>query len=424
MDNINHSNSLNVFFLGKLNSLEEFRAQRDDLMRRFEDQEQAMATQEKKHKREIYEIERKFIISKDQLKKDMEARLLQLSSDFHDATEVRIAATTHRVIRENIAVNNELDRLLESQHRLHNENCTIKKRDTTLKQQAELHETEKKKALAKVKLQLNIIKRLTRDYNFLNDQLAKYKNYELEVYKIKNEMRALTSTIQQLEYQKKILEQNVHHVRCDRASIQTDFLYVRDENERLNEILMEAVSFIKEALTVRSESDHSLKATKRENLLNSLFTLLSKAKDQKIRRPSTETIDTFDATYARGDLGFVPKPVELRSFIPTTRNMESQTAESFEEYLKFGLISSPKLIYTESGSSEEIQDVEEEEEVVVEEERDSILFFDESEIIEEESDQSKDFDIFLEDHPEHDETLMSIVSNTERSEIAQPSKEN
>ncbi|KAG5872369.1 hypothetical protein JTB14_009904 [Gonioctena quinquepunctata] len=387
--------SENKLLEGKLNSLEEFRTQRDDLMNKFETQENLLETQEKRHKRQLYEIERKFIISKDQLKRDMEARLLQLSTDFHDATELRIAATTHRVIRENITVNNELDVLLANQQRLYNENTSIKKRDTNLRQQCELLETEKNKALGKVRVQLKVIQRLTEDHKFMNQQMDKYKKYEMEVLNNRGETKTLIDTIRQLEFKMKLLEQNLHNVRCDRTSIQTDFLYLKEEKDRLSEILMEAVSCIKEALTVRTESDQSLKASKRENLLNSLLTLLNRAKEEKIRRPSLETVDLLEATYTLGDLGFVPKPVELRTIVPTKRHMDSQTGASFEEYLLYGKIASAKQLYTEG--SEEITEEETEvgtEENVEEEERESVIFFDENEVPEEESNASKEIDIF------------------------------
>lgn len=317
---------------GKLNSLEEFRVQRDELMKKFEEQEIAMEEQEKRHKNELYEIERKFIIGKDKLKKDMEARLLQLSSEFQDATELRIAATTHRVIRENIAINNELDTMLITHDTLHNENTKIKIKDKNLKLQCELYETEKKKALAKVSVQMKIIKRLTQEHQDIQQKLAKHTNLAKDNYNLSSKLQKSNQEISNLSHKIRVLEQNIHALRCKEATAKTDIINLQDENDRLNIILSKAVSAIKDVLEVKI-SDQTLQISKRESLLAQLFIILSESKQKNLRRASIETIESISATYKRGDLGFVPKSISIRPSIPTLRHIEAQVGPSFEEFL-------------------------------------------------------------------------------------------
>ncbi|RZB38636.1 hypothetical protein BDFB_007199 [Asbolus verrucosus] len=364
---------------GKLNSLEEFRIQRDELMKKFEDQENQMEEQEKRHKNELYEIERKFIIGKDKLKKDMEARLLQLSSEFQEATELRIAATTHRVIRENIAINNELDAMLITHEKLHGENAEMKARDKALKQEAELHETEKKKALAKVRVQLKVIERLTKEHGEMSQRLAKYQTIEQEMHDLNVELQNTKQTVVGLNHQIRILEQNLHAVRCRETSMHTELNNVQDDNERLTMILTDAVFSIKEVLEMKSKiTDEALRASKRESLLTQLFVLLSEAEKKKVRKPSLETVGSLSATYERGDLGFVPKSAVRRPSIPTLRHIEAQTGQSFEEFLAIAksedMIQKPEetVFSVEESKGSEKTETEEESDVFFDEEEDMV----------------------------------------------------
>ncbi|CAH1373387.1 hypothetical protein MTP99_014789 [Tenebrio molitor] len=380
---------------GKLNSLEEFRIQRDELMKKFEDQENAMEEQEKRHKNELYEIERKFIIGKDKLKKDMEARLLQLSAEFQDATELRIAATTHRVIRENIAINNELDVMLITHDRLHTENAEMKERDRILRQEAELHEAEKKKALAKVRVQLKIIERLTKEHEEMTQKLSKYQTIEQEMHEMSSELQKTKQSVLCLNHQIRILEQNVHALKCKETSLQTELNNVQDDNDRLTMILAQAVFSIKEVLEVQSKiSDEALRVSKRESLLTQLFILLSEAEKKKARKPSLETIGSLSATYERGDLGFVPKSATRRSTIPTIRHIEAQTGPSFEEFLAIGK-SDDVIQKTETSFVSSEEESRGSEGTYVEEESD--VFFDEEEDTMEDSLDFDDTESFEDD---------------------------
>lgn len=112
---------------GKLNYLEEFRLQHDDLMAKFDQQDRNLKEQEQRHKDTLYELETKQIREKVLLKNQLEGRLLELSNEFTQANQIRTAAHVHRLVRENIAINNEIKQLLFTVERMTDENKKFEK---------------------------------------------------------------------------------------------------------------------------------------------------------------------------------------------------------------------------------------------------------------------------------------------------------
>ncbi|KDR17225.1 cilia- and flagella-associated protein 157-like isoform X2 [Zootermopsis nevadensis] len=262
---------------GKLNSLEEFRLQRDDLLKKFKVQEQDMAEQELRHKQTLYEVERKFIIGKDKLKKEMEAKLLQLSIDFQDATRVRIAATTHRTVRENIAVNNELQKMLETQRNLRKENKIMKERDRKLSLEVKLCEEGRDIVLAKNMAQHKLINRLTMEYDDMARNIGELQNSAQHAVELERQTRDMTRLLDEAMKQITLLEENQQATEQEKNETLSKLLQSNMETFRLQNILHAAVKSVKEALKVQTQpsSDEALNLSHRENLLGNLLQLLN-----------------------------------------------------------------------------------------------------------------------------------------------------
>ncbi|KAJ8723111.1 hypothetical protein PYW08_003023 [Mythimna loreyi] len=301
--------SENKLLAGKLNTLEEFRAIRDDLMRKFENQEQEFKDQEMKYKRLIYDTEKKFIVSKDNLKKEMEARLLQLAQDFQDATELRVAASTHRVIRENITINNELESVLSTQRKLSEQNEHFKESMKAARVSQELAEEERDKAISKSIVQLKVIEQLTAAYEAVKKEkcLFERKSYDFEVLQAKIER--LTNDNNNMSQQVRVLEQNLHARLSDQNKAVVDAAKMTKERDKLRKILKEAAFAIQAALKLDEwASMHDTREVMdRHVLLSHLLEIISQFRELE-HSESLGTIGSFSKVYEEGDLGFVPKP--------------------------------------------------------------------------------------------------------------------
>ncbi|KOB69317.1 Uncharacterized protein OBRU01_17035, partial [Operophtera brumata] len=308
--------SENKLLAGKLNTLEEFRAIRDDLMRKFENQEQAFKDQEMKYKRIIYDAEKKFIIGKDKLKKEMEGRLLQLAQDFQDATELRIAASTHRVIRENIAINNELDSILATQAKLAEQNEKFKESEKGARVAMELAEEERDKAINKNIVQLKVIDQLTTAFQDIKKKKALFdkRNFDLDTLNCK--LQKLSKENESLSLNVRILEQNLHARMCEQNKSTIESSKVTQESVKLKKILKEAAIAIQAALKLDNwaTTDPTREIMDRQALLSGLLEIVTKYREIQ-RAESMDTIASFGKVYEEGDLGFVPKPIAKK---PTT----------------------------------------------------------------------------------------------------------
>lgn len=119
---------------GKLNYLEEFRLQHDDLMAKFDQQEKNLKEQEQRHKDTLYELEHKQIKQKVHLKNQLEQRLFELSNEFTRTNQIRMAAHVQRMTRENIALNNEIERQLHSVDEMRTKNKSLIAQNKQLRQ--------------------------------------------------------------------------------------------------------------------------------------------------------------------------------------------------------------------------------------------------------------------------------------------------
>lgn len=321
---------------GKLNALEEFRIHRDELMKKFVDQEKAIEEQEIRHKRTLYEAEKMYIMSKDTIKKDMEKRIIELAKDFQKANEIRIAATTHRIIRENIAINNEMHKLQEIIERLTHENEDFKLKNRSLKQNCDLYTTERNMALGKSKIHRGVIDQLKTKYTKLYTDVQDFKSEVDGARQKEKELYASKKEIENLSYKIRVLEQNLHATQCETFAAKKMLNDADNKAKQLRSILFESVEAIEQSLKVSlTEADESEKYSKRESLLYYLLRLINEGHKEIIRCESTDTIESVKAAYIRGDLGFVPKLTPSGKRVALKLNTDTQIGKSLEDMQKF-----------------------------------------------------------------------------------------
>lgn len=296
---------------GKLNSMEEFRLQRDELLAKFDCQETEIKEQNKKHKDKLYELEIKFMADKFRLKKEVERRLLELSIDFRKYNEVKVASHTQRMVRENISLNNEMDRMMYTQSRLQWENREMKLRDQIAADENSVDQTEKDRLIKTCRTQLDIIEQLTTKYEELVAKNCKMEGFKRKFHTTEKNFNECQKMVGNLLSKVALLEQNLQSTKSDRFN-----LAMRLEQEKMlfNKVfeIVKKIRFTIDSVVsgqqgpYEDDDDPDFYEAQRENLIQELLLLVNEFDSRVTHKPSLPSITSVQEIYQQGDFGMVP----------------------------------------------------------------------------------------------------------------------
>ncbi|XP_068143057.1 cilia- and flagella-associated protein 157 [Drosophila tropicalis] len=320
---------------GKLNSLDEFRIQRDVLLAKFDSQEADLKEKEKEQKEALYNMEQKAVVEKDALKKEVEQKLLQVSEDFTRSSEIRNAGYTRRLIRENIALQREIDSLVTAHIKLQQQISSQMEKHKEIEEQYSALEQIKNELVHNSVTKIKIIEALTKNYEKLKakyvENLRFRKAYESqqqtdqsEQLKQKNAAAKLENLTKQIEIRtlenKHLVVINEHNERellrlwsfVHQIKITVRDAIIAEQSatlfpQRLIDAKVDPPEVIQE---VQEDAKAFCKLT-RMDLLSKLMDLVSSHSEEM---PRTASIGgTSMALYAPGKMGFMPQQSKAAS---------------------------------------------------------------------------------------------------------------
>lgn len=318
--------SENMMLGGKLASLEEFKVQREELIAKMNNLEQELMEQERLHKEDVYNLERKQVIDKDRLKKEMIQRVNQVAAEFRKISNRQMADTTKRTIRENVTINVQLTKMSDKTMELIEDNDGLKERERRQRQMIEILEANEKVLTTKNLANQKLIRQLTEKCRAQEQQLLEFESRKEQYRLLEAELDLLRQQLDNTRMETMMLSQeneDLERQLKDGRSGLEDRLKLR---LRLEGVIIDAVQALQSVIHDSVAEDCSDSpadiGVKRSAAIENLLRLLNSSLELEKRRAASEhgpdehragSADQL-GRYQLGDLGLIPRPEQ---HIPT-----------------------------------------------------------------------------------------------------------
>ncbi|XP_077624392.1 cilia- and flagella-associated protein 157 isoform X1 [Crocuta crocuta] len=377
-----HLTTENIILGGKLAALEEFRLQKEDLTEKFTTLEDQLRRQESEHKDYMYSLEKKSVLDKDRLRKEIIQRVNLVASEFRKLATSQMWDTTKRAIIENSTVTLQLSKVSRQGAQLLQENEQLKGTQDKLCKQLDLLENTQKVMASHSRGHQKIILMLTEKCREQQQVTAEAEQLRLQLNQLEQSVQQLQQDKQALRSQRDQLNVQLERQRAEAQRLQRKLTKEQNIRANLETALTRATFILQDVLQMQpheedSDSEVVFHLQCKEMLQHVLATLSSAAvlspqpaaHLHQEGRPHSPRKDSQPGTqppkmgslpqqpsgitpYQPGDLGLVPRrphippnPEDLRLLSHTTRvgafrvhsSPEIRTSGPRKRFKKFSL---------------------------------------------------------------------------------------
>ncbi|XDB55623.1 hypothetical protein AB1E18_009085 [Capra hircus] len=358
----------NIILGGKLAALEEFRLQKEELTQKFMSLEEQLRTQENEHKDYVHNLEKKSVLDKDRLRKEIIQRVNMVATEFRKVATSQMWDTTKRAITENNAVTLQLAKTTRQGTQLLAENEQLRGHQDNLCKQLELLENSQKLMARKNRGHQKVILMLTEKCRELQEGTAEAERLRVLLGQLEQDLLKQQQDNQALRNERDQLNLQLERQQAEGQRLQQQLSKEQKVRASLETALAQATSFLQDIVQMQpNKEDRDFDVVfqlQRKEMLQQLLLMLGSAvvsspqmaealhrESQPCGLPregqgsSTQLLRTGSllqqlsgiVPYRPGDLGLVPRrihippnPEDLRLLSHTTRMGNLQVYSSPE----------------------------------------------------------------------------------------------
>uniref|UniRef100_A0A2K6G1K4 Cilia- and flagella-associated protein 157 n=1 Tax=Propithecus coquereli TaxID=379532 RepID=A0A2K6G1K4_PROCO len=238
----------NIVLAGKLAALEEFRLQKEELTDRFMLLEAQLRNQESEYKDYVYNLEKKSVLDKDRLRKEIIQRVNLVATEFRKVATNQMWETTKRAILENSSVTLQLAKVSRQGMQLLQENEQLKGSQDELCKQLELLEDTQKVMARHRRGHQKIILMLTEKCQEQQQSMAEAKQLRLLLSRLEQRFLQLQTDSQATRSQRDQLNLQLERQQAEAQRLQQELAEEQRARASLEMALNQATSTLQDIL--------------------------------------------------------------------------------------------------------------------------------------------------------------------------------